>query len=211
MMYINAVGLMPFAFLAFAIWLLIVAYEFFTVPSKKVKPESQKRAKNYLRYSLLGIFVILTAIIAYVVTWNVFIKSPVGENIEYELPSDYHWATSQYLGGVNILVNQDFDSSRIGNKRPVIMIASAPSYFNFNEENIRLQILSSMERSPSTKQSYEMTLIDEQEINIRGQLVPLLIYEGIDENGAQMKQFVSGSFAGENSKVMLLIFGEEAY
>jgi hypothetical protein len=89
------------------------------------------------------------------------------------------------------------------------MINSMPSDIQADEEEIRLQIQLSIKRSMG-RQGYEMKLVAEQGITLRGQQVSLLIYEGTDGNGVPMKQVVSGLFKGKNSQVMLFIAGKAA-
>ena len=190
---------LPFLFVTSSVWLTMTAVQFFTTS------KSQK-AKTLLRYVLLGVFIALIAFIVYQIGWSVFIKTPVEESVDYKLPPVYYWVYSQYAGVTHISINK-YKLDYKGNKKPVIIIVSMRSYIDVDKEKIHLQIRSSLD-----KQDYEMKLVDEQEIAIRGQKVPLLIYEGTDENGVLMKQVMSGFFEGKkNSKVMLFIAGEAAY
>jgi len=176
----------------------MTAVQFFTTS------KSQK-AKTLLRYLLLGVFITLIAFIAYQVGWNIFVKTTIGESVDYELPSNYYWVYSQYTGIMHVSINKS-KHNRAGIERPVIIIASTRSYIDVDKEKIHLQIQSSL-----GKQDYEMKFVDEQEITIRGQKVSLLIYEGTDENGVLMKQVMSDFFEGKkNSKVMLSFEGKVA-
>jgi hypothetical protein len=129
------------------------------------------------------------------------------EIMDYELPTGYGEEGAMNMGFMQMVIVKDFQSIDIENARPLIMIASMSPDIEVDEEEIRLQIQLSMQRS-SNKQGYNMKLVEEQEITIRGQQVPLMIYEGTDENDVSMKQIVTGLFDGKNSKVMLFIAGK---
>lgn len=195
-----------------SIVILVISWLTLSVTTLKIVKIQRAKTKiqTLLRYILLGVFIILIAFIAYQISWNGFVKTPVEESVDYKLPSDYYRAYSRYIGRMRFMHIVTNKSKLDRNDRPTIMIASMPSYVEVDEENIRLLIQLNMEWS-SEKQNYEMKLIDEQEITIRGQKVSLLIYEGTDENGVHMKQVTSGLFEGKNnSKVILSIAGKVA-
>jgi len=131
------------------------------------------------------------------------------EIIDYKLPLGYQEQMAMNMGFMQMITIADSQSTDTENSRPIIMIASMSPNIEADEEEMRLQIQLSMQRS-SNRQGYEMKLVEEKEVTIRGQQVSLMVYEGTDENGNPMKQIVSGLFDGKNSKVMLFIMGQES-
>ena len=131
------------------------------------------------------------------------------EIIDYKLPTGYQEQMAMNMGFIQMITIADTQSTDTENARPLIMIASMSSDIEADEEELRLQIQLSMQRS-SNRQGYEMKLVEEQEVTIRGQQVNFMIYEGVDENSNPIKQIVSGLFEGKNSKVMLFIMGQES-
>lgn len=131
------------------------------------------------------------------------------EIIDYKLPLGYQEQMAMNMGFMQMITIADFQSADMENARPLIMIASISSDIEVDEEEMRLQIQLSIQRS-SNRQGYDMKLVEEQEVTVREQQVNLMIYEGTDENGNPMKQIVSGLFDGKNSKVMLFIMGQES-
>ena len=129
--------------------------------------------------------------------------------IDYKLPAGYQEQMAMNMGFMQMITIADTQSTDTENARPIIMIASMSSDIEADEEELRLQIQLSMQRS-SNRQGYEMKLVEEQEVTIRGQQVNFMIYEGVDENSNPIKQIVSGLFEGKNSKVMLFIMGQES-
>jgi len=131
------------------------------------------------------------------------------EIIDYELPSGYQEEMAMNMGFMQMVTITDSQSTDTENARPVIMIASMSSDIEADEEELRLQIQLSMEKS-SNRQGYDMELVGEQEVTIKGEQVNLMTYEGVDEKGNSMKQIVSGLFDGKNSQVMLFIMGQDS-
>ena len=131
------------------------------------------------------------------------------EIIDYKLPTGYQEQMAMNMGFIQMITIADTQSTDTENARPLIMIASMSSDIEADEEELRLQIQLSMQRS-SNRQGYEMKLVEEQEVTISEQQVNLMIYEGVDEKGNPIKQIVSGLFDGKNSKVMLFIMGQES-
>lgn len=189
----------PFLVATSLVWIVMSVVQFF------ITSKSQK-AKTLLRYVLLGVFTTLITFIAYQVGWNIFVKIPVEESVDYKLPAAYYRVYSQYTGVMHVVINKSKHNIS-GIDIPAILIASTRSYINVDKEKIRLRIQSSVDTY-----YYETKLVDEQEVTIRGQKVSLFIYEGTDENGVHIKQVVSGFFEGKkNSKVMLFITGNVAH
>lgn len=131
------------------------------------------------------------------------------EIIDYELPLGYQEEMAMNMGFMQMVAIMDSQSADVKNARPQIIIASMSPNIEADEEEIRLQIQLSMQKS-SNRQGYDVKLVEEQEVTIRGQQVNLMIYEGTDESGSPIKQIVSGLFDGKKSKVMLFIMGQES-
>jgi hypothetical protein len=54
---------------------------------------------------------------------------------------------------------------------------------------------------------YDMKLVEETRVTIRGQETLLHVYEGADDQGIAIKQILSGAFDGKKGFVMLVVDG----
>jgi hypothetical protein len=130
--------------------------------------------------------------------------------IDYELPAGYREQAAINMGimkMVIIAVGEEGDT--FDTDRPVIMILEAPENTTMDEEELLLQFQESMESSMEGE-SLELELVGESTTTIRGQEVPLLTYEGTNDQGDEMRQIVSGLFEGKEGAVVVMVVGKES-
>ena len=128
------------------------------------------------------------------------------EVIDYTLPLAY-----RELGSVNFLVGklifigagsiQEPDPSR-----PFIMIMSFPLGTGMETEQFR-QNADFSSIGGAQNQNMNLTLVNQQLANIRGQVVNLYVYEGRDGEGVLFRQVVSEPFDAKSGQAMIMIMG----
>lgn len=148
---------------------------------------------------------------------NMLIEDPTDvaeaadEIAEYDLPPGYEekMVMNIFVGKILAIGPEDQSS---GLSQPVIMIMQISSLATggeANRESFKQQMQQSMERQASQSQM-SLELVDQQEVEISGQDVNLLIYEGGDEDGNQIRQVISDLFEVKDAQVMLMIMGQTA-
>ena len=129
--------------------------------------------------------------------------------VDYDLPPGYRELGAFDIGIFKMVIINGEGTDTYNVSSPVIIIAEIPISLVMGEEEMIRQIQSNMEKSMGN-QRFEMVLVDEKPVTIRGQEVTLFTYEGTSDRGTAMKQVVTSIFDGKNGSVMLMIFGEEA-
>lgn len=126
------------------------------------------------------------------------------EMVDYDLPPGYAESNALNMSIFKlVMITKASDGSR-----PILMLLEMPSSMAVDEEQMLLQLQQAMAASMG-RQGFTMTLVDRGRTTIRGQEVDLLLYEGTDEDGAAMKQLVSGFFDGKQGQVMVVAIGPE--
>ena len=126
--------------------------------------------------------------------------------IDYDLPPGYQEQGAINMGLMQmIIIGVGGEGDSLDSSRPVIMIVGVPENMPMDEEEMALQIQQSME-----EENLDMRLVEQSTTTIRGQEVPLLTYEGANDQGVEMRQLISGLFEGKKGSVMLMILGEES-
>jgi hypothetical protein len=137
------------------------------------------------------------------------VAESAGEIAEYDLPPGYEekMVMNIFVGKIVAIGHEDQSS---GLYQPVIMIMQISSLATGSEANrqsFQQQMQQSMESQASQGQ-LSLELVDEKEVEISGQDVNLLIYEGEDEDGNQIRQVISDLFEVKDAQVMLMIMGQ---
>lgn len=126
------------------------------------------------------------------------------EMVDYDLSPGYAESNALNMGIFKLaMITKASDGSR-----PILMLLEMPSSMAVDEEQMLLQFQQAMAASMG-RQGFTMTLVDRGRTTIRGQDVDLLLYEDTDEDGAAMKQLVSGFFDGKQGQVMVVAIGPE--
>ncbi|MBN1309927.1 MAG: hypothetical protein JXB30_00815 [Anaerolineae bacterium] len=125
---------------------------------------------------------------------------------DYELPPGYEERmVMNIIFGKMLLIGPEDQSDK-----PMITLMQISSIVGSDEmdqEQYRQQMQQSMELQASQREMY-MQLVDESEVEIAGQEVTLMTYEGDTDYGGTMRQVVSDIFEVNDSLIMLMIMGE---
>lgn len=125
--------------------------------------------------------------------------------VDYDLPPGFQEQGALNMGIMKIVMIGN-SSTGFGS---LILIAEMPTGGGFDEQEMQRQLELSMQRSMGDR-NFDVQLVDEQTRTIRGQEVDLLIFEGTDSTGTQVRQIISELFEGKNGMVMLMVIGAES-
>jgi hypothetical protein len=124
---------------------------------------------------------------------------------EYNLPLGYHESMAMNMFFLQMVVIEGQEGE------PLIMLMhiDAGEAEDINPEELRLQMQLQVLQA-NRRQNIAMHLVEETSYSIRGQETVVFIYEGIDENGQNQRQLVSGVFNAVIGQAMLMIMGDAA-
>lgn len=93
--------------------------------------------------------------------------------------------------------------------QPVIMIMEWPAGMEIDDEEARLQAQQSIQQSYG-QGGFSMRPVAEQTTPIRGVQATVWTFDGVDENGVEMRQMFTSLFPGKNGSVMVFIVGAKS-
>lgn len=123
---------------------------------------------------------------------------------DYDLPEGYQERMAMdVMFYTMVFIGPDTSNSTFEDK-PVIMLAQFGAMGD--PEQMQEQIRRSMEQQ-SGRRGMTMTLVEVQNMTIRGEEVEVFIYEGTDSRNFTMRQLVT-TFPGKDGTAMLMIMGD---
>ena len=128
--------------------------------------------------------------------------------IDYDLPPGYEEQSIVDMFFGKMLMIEGNTGTTAGNGSGIfIMIFEMTANFDMDREEMRLRIESEMQ-TRMRSEGWVLKLVEEKPTVIRDQKTTLLVYEGTDEFGNQLKQIVT-TFDGKNGLIMLMMAGRE--
>jgi len=124
------------------------------------------------------------------------------EIADYDLPAGYQEQMAMDLFVYSFVIIAPSQPGANFNG-PMIMLAQFQA--GADPEEMEKQIQQSFEQQAGNN-GVEMKLIEVKEMVIRGEEVPVAIYEGTDQNGLVMRQLIT-TFPGKDGVAMLMIMG----
>ena len=145
---------------------------------------------------------------------NLVIQDPdkaaeaAGEIVDYDLPPGYteQMVMNIVVGKMILIGPEDLSDHLMQPSIMLMQISSTATTSEMDQEQYREQMQASIERQ-ANQNELSLELVDESEVEIAGQEVTLMTYEGEDEDGNQMRQVVSDFFEINDSMMMLMIIG----
>lgn len=130
------------------------------------------------------------------------------EIVDYDLPRGYreHSAMDFFFMRMVLIAREGWAPGDAST--PLITLAELPFQADLDTEEARQQTRDEILRS-ARDQDYDLELVSQRTITLRGQEVPLLVYEGVDEDGIAIRQIVAGFFEGKSGQVQLVILGSQ--
>ena len=124
--------------------------------------------------------------------------------VDYRLPPGY---TEQF--GMSIF---GFDMAAFGSPNlqngaggTLILLAQFPKSLGLNQDDMQQQMEEALQQQ-SGQNDMQLAVVGQTTAIIRDQTVPLVIREGTDDEGHQIRQ-ITGVFEGKGGTVMLMIMG----
>lgn len=128
------------------------------------------------------------------------VQAMAEEMAAYTLPPGYEENMGMNMFGVGQMAF--FTAS---DNRPMISFFEINPTFAGSEEEMRAQMRQSFERQMNSRTS-ELTQTEERSITIAGEETTLSVYEGTDESGRAVRQWLT-LFQGNNGPVLVMIMG----
>ncbi len=147
---------------------------------------------------------------------SMFIDDPEEAAVEaskmlsYELPDGYReQALMNVIVGKMLMIAQK-DLSEADRTTPLIMIMQLSSLVAgdaTSQEQFQRQMEESM-TTTSGGEKLELQLVEEKTITIAGQETKLLVYEGTDSKGVELREVITGFFKANGKPTMVMIVGQ---
>ena len=122
------------------------------------------------------------------------------EMIDYELPSGYYEFIGQEQGATNILLIKQKDSTL----SEIILTEYTQEEIvdRFNSGELTVEDLAEGIQDESR---YSMKLAQRYELKINGNLVPIWLYTGVNEEGVEINQLYTGLVNGKRFPMIIII------
>lgn len=143
---------------------------------------------------------------------NVMITDPeemvaiANEICDYDLPTGYQEVYASNLFVSKIVAIGPEDTASTGSKQPLFMFMQFTSAIVSDDEESEQQLRASMERAMQ-RQELKLEYVGESTVTIRQQEVTLTTYEGVDDEGTEMREVISSVFDGKGGPAMLMVAG----
>ncbi len=132
--------------------------------------------------------------------------------LSYELPDGYReQALMNIIVGKMLMISQS-DLSNSDYTTPVIVIMQLSSLIadgSTSQEDFQRQMEQNMTTTSGGEQ-LDLELVEEKTMTIAGQETPLLVYEGTNSKGVEVREITTGLFEVNGKSVMVMITGQKS-
>lgn len=122
--------------------------------------------------------------------------------VEYEVPAGYREVMAMDLMGTRMIAIGPESGSGMA-----LMLMQIPNSTDLSDEEMREQMEEALARQQGSSAQYNFQTVGEEEVTVRGEEVTLIVREGENSQGKEMRQ-VTGIFMGKTAPIMFMAMGD---